>query len=99
MACVCSITDLRCKEVINICNGCRLGFLSNVFIDTECGKIVSLIVPGPCKWFFFGRAKDIIIPWECIVRFGDDIILVNIENLLPRVEEEVPLKKGRKIFF
>ena len=26
----CRIRDLRCKEVINICDGCRLGFVGDV---------------------------------------------------------------------
>ena len=27
------IADLRCKEVINLCDGCRMGYVGDVEID------------------------------------------------------------------
>ncbi|MCL2082610.1 MAG: YlmC/YmxH family sporulation protein [Oscillospiraceae bacterium] len=73
----CRITDLRCKEVVNVCDGCRLGYPCDVEIDTVTGHLCAIIVPGACKYFgIFGRGDDIIIPWPAIVRIGDDIILV-----------------------
>lgn len=73
------IADLRCKEVINICNGHRMGFVDDVLLDTESGCIVAIVVPGPCRILgIFGREDDYIIPWERIRRIGDDIILVEI---------------------
>ncbi|SMC37005.1 YlmC/YmxH family sporulation protein [Papillibacter cinnamivorans] len=76
---ICRIVDLRCKEVINISDGCRLGFVCDVDIDISCGHVVAIVVPGPCRWFgLFGRGEDFVIPWDNIRRFGDDIILVEI---------------------
>lgn len=73
----CRIEDIRGKEVINICDGCRLGFPCDVEVDVVTGRLVAIIVPGACKHFgLFGRGEDIIIPWECIKRIGDDTILV-----------------------
>ena len=73
----CRISDLRCKEVINIATGARFGYVGDVELDLEDGKICALIVPGPARFFgLFGRGEDRIFPWECIKRFGDDIILV-----------------------
>ena len=35
------------------------------------------MVPGPCRFLgLFGRDSDYIIPWCCIRRIGEDIILV-----------------------
>lgn len=89
---MCRIVDLKCKEVINICDGSRLGFVCDCEIDICCGRIVSIIVPGPC-WFFglFGRGEDYIIPWDDIKRIGDDIILVEYVK-----KDEYSRKKRRK---
>ena len=75
----CRIADLRCKEVINICNGHRMGFVDDVFLNVADGKIVALVVPGPCRILgLFGREDDYVIGWERIKRIGDDIVLVEI---------------------
>ena len=75
------ITDLRNGEVINIRTGERLGFVCDVLFNIETGQIVSLLVPGPCRFFgILGRFDDYIIPWECVRRVGDDIILVDTEH-------------------
>ena len=72
-------STFRCKEVINISDGCRLGYVSDLEIDTDGGKVLTLIVPGPCRFFgLFGREEDYVIPWPCIRRIGSDIILVDI---------------------
>ena len=42
------------------------------------GSVKALIVFGPCRFFgLFGRGEDYYIPWECVQKFGDDIILVD----------------------
>ena len=73
------LTELRCKEVINICDGSRIGFINDAEIDMITGKVVALIVPGPCRFFgLFGRESDYVIPWQCVKRFGEDIVLVDV---------------------
>ena len=81
----CRLADLRCKEVINIHNGFRLGYVHDVIIDTVTGCLVAILVPGPCKFFgVFGREDDYYIPWDCIKKIGDDIILVHVEEAFKR---------------
>lgn len=76
----CRIVDLRCKEVICIGDGSRLGFVWDVEIDLNTGRVLCIIVPGPCRFFgLFGRGEDVVIPWDNIRCFGDDIILVEIK--------------------
>lgn len=77
----CRIAELRLKEVINICDGARLGYVGDLEVDIVCGRVVALVVPGPC-WFFglFGRGEDYVIPWDAIDKIGDDIILVRWES-------------------
>lgn len=74
------MTELRCKEVICVADGRRLGFVYDVQIEIPEGCIKSIIVPGPCRFFgLFGRRDDFVIPWNCIRRIGPDIILVEIK--------------------
>lgn len=74
-----TIGDLRCKEVINVCDGSRLGFVNDVKINLCNGKVVAIVVPGKGKWFgLIGKGEDCVIPWECIRNIGDDIILVEV---------------------
>jgi YlmC/YmxH family sporulation protein len=81
----CRIADLRCKEVINICTGFRLGFVCDLLLDTVTGCILAIVVPGPCRFFgLFWHEDDFIIPWECIKRIGEDIILVEVDGAFRR---------------
>ena len=92
----CRITDLKCKEVINICTGHRIGFVNDVLINTETCCLVAIIVPGPCKyWGLFGSEGDYVIPWDCIKRFGDDIILVEVD--CEKCLEKRSRRQGRDI--
>ena len=76
-------SDLRTRDVINIVDGRRLGWVGDVEIDLQTGRIQAIIVPGPARWFgLFGRDRDYVIPWEQIVRFGQDVILVNVPGFV-----------------
>lgn len=85
-------SNLKCKEVVNVCDGCRLGYISDVEVDVKSGRIVAIVVPGHGKCFGLMRAhEDYVIPWDCIRRIGDDIILVDgeLEKFrLPRPKRE-----------
>ncbi|AGC68539.1 sporulation protein, YlmC/YmxH family [Thermoclostridium stercorarium subsp. stercorarium DSM 8532] len=78
---ICRITDLRQKEVINIADGKRLGFVKDAEFNLESGKIVSLILPGRWSIFrLFGRIEEMVIPWKDVRKVGDDIILVELKE-------------------
>lgn len=71
--------DLRQKEVINVRNCHRLGFVADVEFDPNCGKICQMIVPGESKFCgLFGREEEFVIGWNCVCQIGADIILVDI---------------------
>ena len=72
--------DFKHKEVINICDGKRLGYVQDVCADLETGKITSIIVPwGTNKLMnLFSNVNDIVIPWERIKCISEDLILVEI---------------------
>ena len=72
--------DFRRKEVINITDAKRLGFVQDVCADLDTGRITSIIVPGTNNKIlnFFSSENDIIIEWEKIKAIGEDLILVEI---------------------
>ncbi len=72
--------DFKHKEVINITDGKRMGFVQDVTADLSTGKIISILVPGNNKFmnFIFSFNDSIVIPWDKIVCIGDDVILVKI---------------------
>lgn len=73
--------DFKHKEVVNIVDGKRLGFVQDVTADLESGVITSIIVPGNSKLFnLFAGNNDIVIPWQDIKCIGEDIILVEINK-------------------
>ncbi len=73
----CCITELRCKEVINKSDGCRLGMISDVEVDSCCGRVVALIIYGrPKYWGICGKRERIRIRWEDIEVIGSDTVLV-----------------------
>lgn len=79
-----SAEELRCKEVICLADGCRLGYVGDMEIDLTDGRVKALLVPGRRRFFgLLGREPDRRIPWTAVRRFGDDIILVDTcENVL-----------------
>ncbi|HWJ02719.1 MAG TPA: YlmC/YmxH family sporulation protein [Verrucomicrobiae bacterium] len=85
------ISDLRMRDVVNVSDGRRLGFLKDIDIDLELGKIKSLVLPGQTKvWSWFGnRTDDIVIPWDKIKKIGVDVILVDASTYLePKHRED-----------
>ena len=85
----CAIGDLRNKDVINVCNGKRLGCVYDAEIDLCSGRIIAVIVPGDTKLINFSSKNDLRIPWDRVVRIGDDTILVEL------ADEEAYVKENR----
>lgn len=69
---------LRQKEVININDASRMGYVADVEVSLQKGEIEAIIVPGKMKLFQFGKKDDVVIPWEKIEMIGEDIILVDV---------------------
>ena len=72
--------DFKHKEVINITDARRLGYVQDVCADLGTGRITAIIVPGGSNKIanFFSSVNDIVIKWEDIKCIGDDLILVEI---------------------
>ena len=70
--------NFKQKEVINLNDGRRLGYVQDVEADFNTGRITAIIVPENNKIFSINGKNDLVIPWDKIEKIGDDIILVKI---------------------
>ena len=74
-------SELQEKEVINICDGKRLGYVEDLEFEKHTGKICTLIIPVEwCRWNVFAKTRAYYVPWRCIKKIGDDIILVEVDT-------------------
>jgi len=81
----CRIFEMGCKEVISVSDGTRLGYVQDVEIQLETGKVSAIVIPGRLRLLgLLGREQDVVIPWEKIQRVGDDIILVDYRPVVFR---------------
>ena len=67
---------LQSKDVVNVVNGCKIGFISDIEIDW-CTRTIQAIVVEKSSFLkllcFFKEAP-------CIVIIGGDVILVTIDQ-------------------
>ena len=77
----CRIAELQCKEVVNLCDGCRLGYVSDVVVDICSGKLLAIVVPGRSGVLnLLLKDEEHVISWDDIEKIGDDIILVRYQK-------------------
>ncbi len=70
------------KDVVNIYDGCKLGHICDLEIDTLCGRINAIFVPKNDK--FFKKKSYLVIKWEQIERIGEDTVLVRLQKPTPK---------------
>lgn len=94
----CRATELRYKEIIDIRDGTRYGYVGDVELDTASGEIKALVVYGQPRLFgLLGREEEMVFPWASVKRFGEDIILVETGQAVRR--QVIRGKEVGKIFF
>lgn len=72
------VEDIRDKEVINVGNGGKIGYVCDVEMDTNTARLTALVIYGRARLFgILGRDEDVIIPWENVKLIGGDTILVD----------------------
>lgn len=75
-------SELRRKEIINICDGARLGCICDLELDDCTGLISAIIVPGPPRFMGLIRSpEELVIPYCKIQKIGDDVILVQADGI------------------
>ena len=59
---ICSLNDLKCKEVINVETGEKIGFIDDIEFEPENGTVIAFIIYGRMRfWGIFGKEDDIIL--------------------------------------
>ncbi|KAF1084583.1 PRC-barrel domain protein [Sporotomaculum syntrophicum] len=79
--------ELAGKEIININDGARLGVIgeTDLAIDDETGQIESIILPRRGNLLsMFSEKQELIIPWEAIKKVGFEVIIVELDQAIPR---------------
>ena len=74
----CSTAQLRDKEIINLCDGMRLGYAEDFEFDLNDGRILALLLIDRRGIVHWGKCDALRIPWEKIECIGEDTILVKI---------------------
>lgn len=73
--------DILKMEVINLFDGRRIGYISDIAADFYTGKIESIIIYGKSGWFGRRNSKnDIVIPFKKIVSIGEDLVIVDYDE-------------------
>ena len=88
------LAQLRYKEVVSVSDGSRFGFVGDMEVDLDTGRVTALVVPGRLRLLgLLGREEDRYIPWDAVRRCGQDIILVE-DGPQPRLGERRRRKSG-----
>lgn len=76
-----SFLELRCKEVVNVLDGRKLGHIVDIVFDLATARVLGILVPGEkTGWNVFKAANQLFIPFGCIVKIGEDAILVEVQG-------------------
>ena len=70
-------SQLKQKEVINTCDGARLGNVCDLELSQD-GRILALTVPAPFSLAGMFKNEGVSIPWSAVAMMGEDVILVNL---------------------
>lgn len=70
--------EMREKEVVNIVDGKKLGRILDM-VFTNSGDVLGIVVPGEKRIFKnIAGGDSLFIPWKCIIKIGEDTILVEL---------------------
>lgn len=76
---VCTLEELRSKDVINVVNGENLGRVDDLELDAETAVVTALVLYGrPRFWGIFGARENCVIGFRQIQLIGRDVILVRL---------------------
>ena len=72
--------DLRQKKVIDVDTAEVIGFIRDMDIDFDTGKIRSVTIPQSGFWGLVLKGKTITVPWERVVAIGSEFVIVKQEK-------------------
>ena len=87
-----SYCELKRREVINGSYGRRMGHIIDLVFCVTDGKIKGVILPYG-KRGVFSKTQDLFVPWQCVQKIGEDVIIVEIRDMPGGVPTCVPSRK------
>lgn len=70
-------SQLREREAIDLSDGSRLGYVSDLEIDIDAGYLTGLYFDvGRRRFGIFGSREQRLIPWTEVRKLGRQVILV-----------------------
>lgn len=87
------LRTLRKKEVINLEDGRRIGYIHDADVDLQDGSIKALIVRVRASYMMGeGKNRELIIPFNRVVHSGGDVVIVRaeVQNILRFLEAPRP---------
>lgn len=78
-----TLSELRQKDVINTRDGRSLGRVMDLEFCPCDGRVTAIVVPGDFCFtaMLRGERTGVVIPWDMICKIGDDVILVDVQEL------------------
>jgi YlmC/YmxH family sporulation protein len=86
-----TINDLSKKEIINVCDGSRIGYPCDYEFDIRCANIIGIIIEKGSGFLGLIPGERVVIPWCNVECIGEDAILVRFAS-----DELEKLKKRPK---
>ncbi|MBT2756095.1 YlmC/YmxH family sporulation protein [Mesobacillus foraminis] len=75
------VSEFQIKDVVNVSDGKRLGNIEDIEINLNTGRIEAVIIGGAGKVLgLFGKDEEVVIPWQNILKIGEDVILVRFKD-------------------
>ena len=71
--------ELRCKEVVNVVDGRRLGHVIDIVFSLSSFCVQGIVVPGDKSfWNVFKKGSELFIPFNQVLKIGEDMIMVEV---------------------
>jgi len=80
-------SEMGSREIINLHDGARLGFLdeADLLVEPDTGRILGLAVTvSRPLWHPFARGREVEIPWRTIKQIGPEVVIVELQPYSPR---------------
>ncbi len=89
--------ELRCKEVVNVIDGRRLGHVTDVVFSLSSFCVQGIVVPGDKNgWNVFKKGNELFIPFKQVLKIGEDMILVEIYGTSQTPQNSFVLSSPKK---
>lgn len=79
------LSEIGSKEIVDLSKGSSLGQLwdTELLFERKNGAIKAVLIPGDCSKGPFKRSQEqwIQLPWNNIVKIGEDMIIFQSEEL------------------